>query len=44
MRFYKYTPAEISNTYLDDVDYNGLLYIYNDLVDYDKEINKKSSK
>jgi hypothetical protein len=38
VRSYKWTPQEIENLYLDDADFFGLEYWYNDAVEYVKEI------
>ena len=40
VRFHHWTPQQLSEMYIDDEDYLGLLYWYEDLKDYDKEVKK----
>lgn len=38
VREYKWTPETIGNLYLDDMDFLGLEYWYNDIVSMNKRI------
>jgi len=38
MRFYKYTPEIVGGLFLDSWNYEGLFYLYDDLLEYEKEI------
>lgn len=38
-RLYKWTVTEIRKLYLDDLDYRGLYYWYEDAKEYIKQIN-----
>lgn len=41
-RLYKCSIEEIKNMYVDSVDFEGLIYWYNDAKDYIDQINKSA--
>jgi hypothetical protein len=40
-RQFNWTPVEIEKLKVDDIDYKGIYYWYNDCVDYINEIKSK---
>jgi len=41
VREFKWPPTVIDNLFVDDVDYKGLIFWYNDVAQVQKEIKKK---
>jgi hypothetical protein len=41
VREYKFTPSDIDKLYLDDIDYHGLVYWYNDVLQIQKDLKSK---
>ena len=41
VREHHFLPTEIDAFFLDDIDYHGLEYWYNDILEVNKELNKK---
>lgn len=41
MRSYKWSPDIIDNLFVDDYDYKGLIYLYNDIKDQVEDIKGK---
>lgn len=41
VREFKWTAQEIDELFVDDMDYHGIIFWYNDLKEVLKEINKK---
>lgn len=44
MREYHWSPSTIGDLFFDDDDYEGIVWIYNDMVEVQKEIERKSKK
>nr|WP_299067180.1 hypothetical protein [uncultured Allomuricauda sp.] len=48
VRYYKWPPPIVENLYLDDFDYNGLEFWFNDAKDQDKKtkelLNNKNGR
>jgi hypothetical protein len=44
VRYHHWTPKTIESLYLDDADFFGLLYWYDDVMEVIKEINEKLPK
>jgi len=44
IREYNWTPEIIDKMYLDDWDYHGIIWHYNDIVEVNKEIQKSIKK
>lgn len=40
VRYYKWSPPIVENLYLDDLDYNGLVFWYNDAQTQDEKAKK----
>lgn len=40
IRTFRYTPDTIDNLYLDDLDYHGLEFLYQDAIEHNKTIEK----
>jgi len=40
VRLYKFRPKDIDKLYLDDIDYHGIIYWFDDAKEYVKEIVK----
>lgn len=38
VRTFQWTPEVIDNLYFDDIDYHGLIFWYNDVIEVSKEI------
>lgn len=41
VREYKFTPKDIDDLYLDDENYHGLIYWYNDVLQINKDLKPK---
>lgn len=39
---FKWSPKEIDELYIDDIDHHGLIYWYNHAVEMEKKHNKKN--
>ena len=44
VREHHWSPTEIENLYLDDADFFGLMWWYNDILEVNEELNKKKEK
>lgn len=40
IRVFKYGPQIIDALYIDDIDFHGIIYLYEDAKEYIKEISK----
>lgn len=40
MRFHHWTPETIDGLYLDGIDHFGIKWIYDDIVEYQRELQK----
>ena len=38
VREFKYTPKDIDELYLDEIDYHGLIFWYNDVLQIQKDL------
>lgn len=42
VRQYRWSPETVDNLYVDNIDYHGLEFWYNDVLEYQKEIEKST--
>jgi hypothetical protein len=41
VREYKFSPTDVGNLYIDEIDYRGLVFWYNDCLKINKDLTAK---